>query len=68
MTIAITIDRRWCGLYIGRGYSLRIALGFIAFDVFRESLDLQLQKLFDKIPEDVNETKPYPAKTQEAKD
>jgi hypothetical protein len=50
MTISVTIDRRWGGFYAGRGYSLRLCLGFIAIDVFSESLELLLRKVVDRLP------------------
>ena len=50
MTIAVTIDRRWGGFYAEHVYSWRLCLGFIAIDIFPESLELILRKLVDRLP------------------
>jgi len=70
MTIAITIDQRWGGIYAGHCYSWRLCLGFIAFDIFPDSLELILRQLVDEIPQaggnDANESNPAQTPTPES--
>lgn len=49
MTFAVTIDRRWGGFYAAHCYSWRLCVGYIAIDVFPESVELIFRQLTNTI-------------------
>lgn len=52
MTFAITINRKYSGFYFFHGkIATRVGVGFIAFDVIYESLDVMMNTLMDKVDE-----------------
>ena len=58
MTLALTVDRRWGGFYIGKaGPCRRICFGFFALDFFDTSLELIHRDLINMIDTITNKLK-----------